>query len=177
VAVVVAFALSSTPKPAAPTSSPTTNPAALPPITTEPAPPAATGTVEATCAQVISGLPLQLGPLSPRTIQTERAVAWGDPAIILRCGVARPTDLAPGSTTPAVLVGNVYWFRTSRGDSDVFTSIDRAVYVEVSVPRKQSYMPLPTLGAAIAAKLPPVCAVPEEGQPQPADDKLCTHRR
>ena len=132
--------------------------------------------MEATCAQVISGLPLQLGPLSPRTIQTERAVAWGDPPIILRCGVNRPADLTPGSTTPAILVGDVYWFRTSRGDGDVFTSIDRAVYVEVSVPRKQSYMPLPTLGAAIAAKLPPICAVPEEGKPQPPDDKLCTHR-
>jgi hypothetical protein len=70
----------------------------------------------------------------------------------------------------------MYWFRTSRGDADVFTSIDRAVYVEVSVPRKQSYMPLPTLGTAIAAKLPPMCAVPEEGKPQPPDDKLCTHR-
>jgi hypothetical protein len=132
--------------------------------------------VEANCAQVISGLPLQLGPLSPRTIQTERAVAWGDPPIILRCGVNRPADLTAGSTTPAILVGDVYWFRTSRGDADVFTSIDRAVYVEVSVPRKQSYMPLPTLGAALAAKMPPICAVPEEGKPQPPDDKLCTHR-
>ena len=150
--------------------------AALPPITTAPAPPSANATVEATCAQVISGLPLQLGPLPPRTIQTERAVAWGDPPIILRCGVNRPADLTPGSTTPAVLVGDVYWFRTSRGDADVFTSIDRAVYVEVSVPPKQSYMPLPTLGTAIAAKLPAMCAVPEEGKPQPPDDKLCTHR-
>jgi hypothetical protein len=119
---------------------------------------------------------LQLGPLSPRIIQTERAVAWGDPPIILRCDVDRPADLTPGSSTPAILVGDVYWFRTSRGDSDVFTSIDRAVYVEVSVPRKQSYMPLSTLGAAIAAKLPPICAVPEEGKPQPADNQLCTHR-
>ena len=47
----------------------------------------------------------------------------------------------------------------------VFTSIYRAVYVELSVPRKQSYMPLPTLGAAISTKLPPTCAVPEEGKP------------
>jgi hypothetical protein len=150
--------------------------AALPPITTAPAPPSANSTVEGTCAQVISGLPLQLGPLSPRTIQTERAVAWGDPPIILRCGVNRPADLKPGSNTPAILVGDVYWFRTGRGDSDVFTSIDRAVYIEVSVPAKQSYMPLPTLGAAIAAKLPPICTVPEEGKPQPADNQLCTHR-
>jgi hypothetical protein len=175
--VVAGFALSNGADSSGARTSSASTPGPLPPITTVAAPPSGDATVDATCARVISGLPLQLGPLTPRTIQAERTVAWGDPAIVLRCGVSRPADLSPGSTTPAVLVGDVYWFRTGSGDGDVFTSIDRAVYVEVRVPRAQSYMPLPTLGAAIAATLPAVCAVPELGQAPPRDDQLCTHRR
>jgi Protein of unknown function (DUF3515) len=177
VAVIAAFALGRSPGNGgtpAPSSSAVAGP--LPPITTVPAPSATGSAVESACAKVISALPVQLGPLAARPIQTERAVAWGDPPVVLRCGVARPAALTPGSTAEVGLTGGVYWLRADRDGALVYTSIDRAVYIEVSVPKNQTYLPLATLGMTIATQLPPVCAVPEPNQPQPADDQLCTHR-
>lgn len=176
-AVIAAFALGRSPEggsASASSSSPAAGP--LPPITTVPAPAATGSVVESACAKVISALPVQLGPLAARPIQTERATAWGDPPVVLRCGVNRPSGLVPGSTAEVGLTGGVYWLRADRDGAQVYTSIDRAVYIEVSVPKGQTYLPLATLGMAITTQLPAVCAVPEPGQPMPADNQLCTHR-
>jgi len=54
--------------------------------------------------------------------------------------------------------------------------IDRAVYVEVTVPAKQAFQPLPLLGAAVAKKLKPICAVPEDNS-APREDQLCVNRK
>ncbi len=163
----------------APGTSPSkSGPSVLPAITV-PAPPASPA-AEAPCAQVISALPVQLGPLAPRAVHPQPdspfVVAWGDPAVVLRCGVARPARLVPDSGDLVILVGGVYWLPEQQKDATVFTTIDRAVYVEVSVPKSQDYQPLPILGGAIAAKLPAVCAVPQQGQPAPPAHELCTRR-
>lgn len=154
-------------------------PSVLPPIVVT-APPSDASTA-APCTQVLRALPVQLGPLAPRTVtpnpDSPFVTAWGDPAVVLRCGVNRPAKLVPGSADVVVLVGGVNWLPDQHTDDTVFVSIDRAVYVEVSVPRRASFQPLPILGAAIASKLPAVCTVPEPATPAPPTSTLCTRRR
>jgi hypothetical protein len=127
---------------------------------------------------VISGLPVELGTLQPRPVLAERTVAWGDPAIVLRCGVTRPAQLVPGSDAEVIAVtppgGNqpVEWLPVKNGDTTVFTVIDRAIYIEVAWPRAQDLNPLPDVSKAVAAVLPKVCST----GPGVPDAQLCTHR-
>lgn len=171
--VIVAFALargSGTSRHAAPSGPP-------PAITA--APPPSNAAAEAPCAQVLSALPTKLGPLDARAVYTRPdspfVVAWGDPPIVLRCGVNRPAGLTPGSSEQVFLAGDVYWLPVQDKDSTVFTSVDRSVYVEVRVPKKMAYQPLPILGRLIAGKLEAICAVPDDNSTY-RPDQLCTHR-
>jgi uncharacterized protein DUF3515 len=147
-----------------------------PPITVS-APPS-DAAAEGPCAQVLSALPVQLGQLAPRVVHTRpdspNVVAWGDPAVVLRCGVPRPEAFVP--TSDVYNIGNVYWLAVKQKAATVWTVIDRAVYVEVTVPEKQAFQPLPLLGSAIATKLKPICAVPED-QTIPRQNRLCINRK
>ena len=69
------------------------------------------------------------------------------------------------------------WLADKQPDATVFTTVDRAVYIEVTVPARQSYQPVPVLGTAIARVLPAVCLVPEPNASPPPDALLCTRRR
>ena len=133
---------------------------------------------EGPCAQVLSALPVQLGQLAPRVVHTipdsPNVVAWGDPAVVLRCGVPRPAAFV--ATSDVYNVGNVYWLAVKQKAATVWTVIDRAVYVEVTIPEKQAFQPLPLLGNAIASKLKPICAVPED-QTIPPQNRLCVNRK
>jgi len=171
--VIVAFALGrdvDTGKPAATSSGP-------PPPITMSAPPA-NAAAEAPCAQVLSALPVQLGPLAPRVVHTvpdsPNVVAWGDPAVVLRCGVPRPAAFVP--TSDVYNIGGVYWLAVKQKSATVWTVVDRAVYVEVTIPKLQAFLPLPLLGAAIARKLKAICAVPEDDSNPPAN-QLCVNRK
>lgn len=82
------------------------------------------------------------------------AAAWGDPPIVLRCGVPHPDGLKRSS--PCLEIEDVGWFSQERADGYVFTTIGRGTYVEVRVPA--AYAPesgaLVDLGRAIEATLP-----------------------
>ncbi|MEP6598196.1 MAG: DUF3515 domain-containing protein [Actinomycetota bacterium] len=157
----------------------TGQPPVLPPITV-PAPPSDAASA-APCIQVLSVLPVQLGPLAPRVVTPSTpgspfVVAWGDPPVVMRCGVARPAQLAPESSEFLVLVGGVNWLPIKQAAATVFVSIDRPVYIEVTVPQQLTYQPLPILGEAIASKLAAVCTVPQPAVPAPTPSTLCTRR-
>jgi Protein of unknown function (DUF3515) len=172
VAVIVAFALARD----VGTGKPEATPSGPPPPITAAAPPA-NPAADGPCAQVLSALPVQLGPLAPRVVHTEpdspNVVAWGDPAVALRCGVLRPPQFVP---TSQLILSGVYWLPVKTKNATVFTAVDRAVYVEVTVPTKQAYIPLPQLGQAIASKLKPVCAVPEDNRTA-GGGQLCVNRK
>lgn len=160
------------------TESGTTSPSALPPVTAS-APPSDPA-VEGPCAQVLSRLPVQLNALAPRVVHTTPSspfvVAWGDPPIVLRCGVARPSRFT--ATSGLIGVNGVYFLPVRTGSSTAFTTVDRAVYVEIDVPTSYSQPPLGPLATAIANALPQVCkpqALP--GEPPPPARELCTHRK
>ena len=141
------------------------------------------------CVKVFAKLPVQLGTLAPRVARATSTfvAAWGDPAVILRCGVPRPGELIPGNADLVLDIGTgagatTEWLPKKTSAGTYFTTIDRSVYVEVFVPGElQSSAPLPGLSQAIAAALPAVCQAqpnPYPTNPGPELQKtLCVYRR
>lgn len=84
-----------------------------------------------------------------------RVAAWGDPAVVLRCGVPRPRQLAP--TSEVVEVNGVAWF-LEPGSAYVFTTVGRVANVEVRVPssveRSAATAPLVDLARAVSRNDP-----------------------
>jgi hypothetical protein len=157
-------------------------PKTLPAITAA-APPHANQQAGA-CAKVLAELPLELGSLDPRIVHTKPdtpyVVAWGDPAVVLSCGVDKPKQLFPGSGEKVFSAGNPsgpYYILTGSGGPNVYTIIDRAPFVSITVPAKyRAAGPMvQTLIDAVGKALPKaVChAFPSAGVDP---DKLCTRR-
>lgn len=142
------------------------------------------------CATLMDSMPAALLDLQRREVKPadDQVRAWGDPAIVLRCGVDRPAGLAPASDATVFYIkdtapGNgVLWLpdpnEQDTGAPTVFTAVDRDVYVEVRIPRGQDVVPLPQLSDLIAAAYPnPVClGQTTSGGPAIPDEQLCTHR-
>lgn len=57
---------------------------------------------------------------------------WGDPRIVLRCGVDKPSALEP--TSRCDVINDVGWFAEQIEEGWRFTTIGRAGNIEVSVP-------------------------------------------
>lgn len=155
---------------AAPSATPT---APLGPVTV--AAPAANPAADAPCTSVIGHLPLTLSGMAARPARSTwpYVVAWGNPAVVLVCGVPRPPALTPGSSAQTIGVDGVFWLPVQRKDVTVWTTIDRAAFVQVTVPRSYAQPPLAPIADAIASALPAVCVV----DPNETDvSKLCTHR-
>ncbi|MDQ2748029.1 MAG: DUF3515 domain-containing protein [Pseudonocardiales bacterium] len=151
-------------------------PRALAPVTVA-APPADPGSA-ASCTTLLTALPVQLGALAPRVVHPEPdspfVVAWGDPAVVLRCGVVRPAALKPGSADLLVGVDGVFWLPIHQSKSTVWITVDRPVYIEVSVPESYRQPPLAPIADAVAKVMRAVCVV-DPTQTDPST--LCTNRR
>lgn len=152
----------------------------LPPLT--PSAPPSNAAADGPCTTVLTTLPVQLGTLVPRIVHSDPdspfVLAWGDPAVVLRCGVARPSALRPASSDLDIGVDGVFWLPVQHEGVTVWTTVDREVYIEVTVPKSYAQPPLGPLAEAIAKALPAVC-VPQgaPGQPVPDPKTLCTNRR
>lgn len=85
------------------------------------------------------------------TVQSDTVAAWGDPAIIARCGVK-----SPGPSTLCIDAGGVGWVMTSLSDGKEFVTFGRTPALEVLVPSAYSPEPL-VLGAftSAAQQIPP----------------------
>jgi hypothetical protein len=86
------------------------------------------------CSRLMAALPARVGDQQRRDVEPADvlAAAWGDPPILLRCGVTKPPGLTPFSRCDSV--NGVGWFtrRTSAGYE--FTTIGRQAHVQVGVP-------------------------------------------
>jgi hypothetical protein len=144
------------------------------------APPHA-GAQAAPCAKVLAQLPVRLGALDPRVVHTvpdtPYVVAWGDPPVVLACGAEKPKALHPGSGEEVFNAGDLagpYYLVARSGNANVYTIIDRAPYISITVPAKyEAAGILPTLVGAVGKALPPVCST-DPRTPDP--DRLCTRR-
>jgi hypothetical protein len=97
-------------------------------------PPAPGPATEAVCARLLDDLPDTVDGQQRRDVSPPDALAaaWGDPAIVLRCGVSRPATLTPQAQL--FEVNGVAWFPEQLTAGYVFTTYDRTAYVEVTVP-------------------------------------------
>ncbi len=140
------------------------------------------------CEKVSEKLPITLNGLAPRAVYGPPfVVAWGDPSVLYRCGVARPARLTPGSGDEVIDTGTgagrtVEWFPVKGKDQTVWTSIDRSVYIEVTVPAGlQGGEIISALSGYIASALPAVCQAFPANPPSDFDatleKSLCVNRR
>lgn len=86
--------------------------------------------------------------------ESSLTAAWGDPAIVVRCGVPRPAALEP--TSQLTSVNGVDWFAEELTGGYLFTTYGRQTYVEVSVPADYApeIAPVTELTTAVAATIP-----------------------
>jgi hypothetical protein len=94
--------------------------------------PTAKGT-KVDCVALIADVPQKVASQKNRDVSHEVAAAWGDPAVILRCGVEKPVALKPSS--PCYDVRDVGWLVETTADGYLFTTIGRTFYVSVEVPK------------------------------------------
>lgn len=109
-----------------------------------------------TCAGLVGALPATVSGQDSQDTDPESSLsaAWGEPAIVLRCGVPRPAALEPSSQLATV--NGVDWFVEELTGGYLFTTYGRQAYVEVSVPN--DYAPeigaVTELSAAVAEAVP-----------------------
>ncbi|MEW2572466.1 DUF3515 domain-containing protein [Streptomyces sp. NPDC057621] len=117
------------------------------------------------CRNLDKSLPQKVDGLDREDPEPRSALTagWGSPAIILRCGVSRPAKMvdpkvADGSDPDAIGggVNGVGWLMEERdGGVTRFTSAQRSVYVEVTVPSgRDTSSVLVDLAGAIKKTIP-----------------------
>jgi hypothetical protein len=112
----------------------TTSSAGLPAVSVAPVP--RTAEADKYCPDFLAKLPNELDGLPRRAVDAQDAYvqAFGNPAVVVQCGVPRPTAFVVGSE-PILITGpnqqnGVQWFL----DGTTSTAVDRDVYVSVVVP-------------------------------------------
>ena len=119
------------------------------------------------CGSLAAALPARLGELdrrdtSPASVAT---AAYGDPAVVLRCGVAAAAGFTLG--VEPFGVDEVFWFSDDRGAEVVWTTVDRSIRLEVTIPATiadQGAL-LVDLAPAVTGALPktPISPLPPPG--------------
>lgn len=113
------------------------------------------------CRALMATLPDRLGDYE-RAVAAQPvpdgAAAWGanpDP-VIMRCGVDRPAEFVVGS--PVQMVDDVQWFRLDDPDTrrSTWVSVDRPVYVALTLPTGSGPAPIQTLSDVIARTMPAI---------------------
>jgi hypothetical protein len=156
--------------------------APLPPISL--APPPANPAADAACTALLGVLPVDIstsnGAISARPVHSTSPYveAWGNPAIVMRCGVPRPKQLTINSGALLILIDGVNFLPVKQGKVTAYTSVDRSAYVEISVPASYTEPPISPIADAIGHAMKQVCTVPDEnGVVDPPTASLCTHRK
>lgn len=108
------------------------------------------------CSNLVSALPERLGELTRRRVDGDRraAAAWGDPPVVLQCGV-------PGLGHPVgqlVTIDGVDWTPEEDRAGVTWTTVGRRVTVQVRVPdRYDSQGPLlAPLSPVLRRTVPPL---------------------
>jgi len=117
--------------------------------------PPVTPQADADCPGLMRALPVELMREPSRRVKSASpfAYAWGDPPVVLVCGVAAPAGFVRGAS--AIQINGVQWYvDTSDKDTTVWTTVDRPVNVEVRVPASIDSAPVTSLTTQIAGSLP-----------------------
>ncbi|MEV0280094.1 DUF3515 domain-containing protein [Streptomyces sp. NPDC050610] len=96
------------------------------------------------CRALHKKLPATVNGMKRRTTApvSDFTAAWGDPPIVLRCGVNRPLVVTPGykrynPNADTVEIGGVEWLPERQPDGSIrCTTSKRQAWVEVTLPKK-----------------------------------------
>ncbi|MFF4900669.1 DUF3515 domain-containing protein [Streptomyces sp. NPDC001068] len=111
------------------------------------------------CRNLDEGLPKRVEKLARRDPEPASVLTagWGNPAIILRCGVERPAKMADPEAD-GVEVDGVGWLLEQQPDKSFhFTTTLRKAYVEVTIPAERTgdgLAPLANLAPAVEHAIP-----------------------
>jgi len=136
------------------------------------APVAQPGADTAACRAFMLALPADLGTFRGRAVDGggPGVAAWGDPPVILRCGLETPEDLTCSSSL--IQVNKVSWLvLTASGlDQTTYLAVDRSVRIAVTAPDGTSPDAIGQISDVVAAALPgrPPC---HDGVLLPTDTK------
>jgi hypothetical protein len=148
VTVLLAFALHRSP-PAQVSAGPS---GSLGPV--EVSPPPSSAAASRDCPAVISHLPSTLAgkPARPAKSTSPYVASWGDPPLVLRCGVPRPARFTGGSEL--TVVNGVQWLPAKGTTSTVWTAVDRGAYVELTIPGGYTGSAVVELSSVLSESLP-----------------------
>ena len=138
----------------------------LPPVEVDT--PDVTPAADLACPVLMQQLPLELAGESSRMVASDSpfAYAWGDPPVVLVCGVAPPAGFVVGSAP--IQINGVQWFvDTSDPDTVLWTTVDRNVPVQMQVPASTDSALVTAASTIIATAIPftepaPVAATPTD---------------
>jgi hypothetical protein len=93
----------------------------------------------AACASLVEALPTTVSSQPRETTATRYAASWGDPAIVLRCGVPAPGE--KDKFAPCQTVDGVDWVAPESASDDqradvTLTTVGRVPRVELTVPAR-----------------------------------------
>lgn len=83
------------------------------------------------CSALVAALPAQVNG-DEDTGRSQYAAAWGDPRMVLKCGVEIPAEYE--KTSEMIVVDDVAWFGQEQSDGYTFTAVGRTPLVSVYVP-------------------------------------------
>nr|WP_237532140.1 DUF3515 domain-containing protein [Streptomyces sp. SID8352] len=121
--------------------------------------PSPDASVAGMCQNLDEALPPTVDGLERKdpTPASALTAGWGNPLIILRCGVPRPPEM-DDPKADGVEVDGVGWMLSERDDGGFrFTTTLREAYVEVSVPEERvpdGMAPLVDLAPAVKKAIP-----------------------
>jgi hypothetical protein len=105
------------------------------------------GAAAEACHKLVEELPESVGDQERREVDGHYAAAYGDPPIVVRCGVPRPDELM----TNCMSVDGIDWYAT--GDDDtVAITVGRDPNVEVRIPAAYGTSAAPLVDVAPAIK-------------------------
>jgi hypothetical protein len=113
------------------------------------------------CQALLAALPQRLGDYQRASIAAPapagtagwRAGSDSEP-VVLRCGLDRPTDFVVGS--PIQLVDRVQWFEVHQDDRSTWYTVDRPVYLALTLPPGSGPTPIQQLSELIDHTMPAV---------------------
>lgn len=124
------------------------------------------------CSTLKTALPATLDGRPQRSLVGDGTgtAAWGDPAVVLRCGLPTPVELTCSAALTVISSGNsgvagVQWLQLSEGGQSTYIAADRPVRVAVTLPDKAGTAAIQDLSSVIAGVLPSTVG---------ADGKVCT---
>ena len=125
------------------------------PLAPVPAPEATSPDCAALVAALPEGIDADGGPLDRRPIAAPApagTAAWGEPPVVLRCGLGRPAELTVSSRLLAV--SGVQFLGIPGPGATSWVVVDRPVYVALTLPVGSGSAALQQVAAAVRMTLP-----------------------